>query len=132
MTNPEATQRQDCAPLKVSKSKIETIHPPQLSHPQHSQSSELEVIIPESGTKFLYSSQGDLDIPIALRKCIKSCTRHPISKFVSYEKLNLQYNAFISNVSSLAMPKNIQEAMGDPKWREVVYEEMKALKKNDT
>ena len=30
------------------------------------------------------------------------------------------------------MPKNIREAMGDPKWREAVYEEMKALKNNDT
>ena len=30
------------------------------------------------------------------------------------------------------MPKNIQEAICDPKWREDVYEEMKALKKNDT
>ena len=63
---------------------------------------------------------------------MRSCTQHPISKFVSYEKLNPQYSTFISNVSSLAVPKNIQEAMGDPKWREVVYEEMKALKKNDT
>ena len=53
-------------------------------------------------------------------------------EFLSYEKLNPQYNAFISNGSSLAVPKNIQEAMGDPKWREAVYEEMKALKKNDT
>ena len=53
-------------------------------------------------------------------------------EFLSYEKLNPQYNAFIYNVSSLAVPKNIQEAMGDPKWREAVYEEMKALKKNDT
>lgn len=34
------------------------------------------------------------------------------------------------------LPKNSQTAMetamGDPKWREDVYEEMKALKKNDT
>ena len=83
MNNPEATQRRDCAPLKVySRRKIETIHPPQLSHRQHSQSSEPEVIIPESDSKFFYSSQGDLDIPIALRKGIRSCTQHPISKFV--------------------------------------------------
>ena len=53
MTNPEATQRQDCAPLKVySKRKIKTIHPPQHSHPQHSQSSEPKVIIPKSDSKF--------------------------------------------------------------------------------
>ena len=57
MTNPKATQREDCAPLKVySRSKIETIHAPQLSHPQHNQSSEPEVIIPESDSKFFYSS----------------------------------------------------------------------------
>ena len=82
MTNPEATQRQDCDPLKLySRRKIETIHPPQLIHPQHSQSSKPEVIIPESDSKFFYSSQGDLDIRIALRKGIRSCTRHPILNF---------------------------------------------------
>ena len=90
------------------------------------------MIIPESDNKFLYTSQGDLSIPINLRKGIRSCTQHPISNIVSYEKLNPQYNAFISNVFCLTAPKNIQEAMGDPKWREAVYEKMKALKNNDT
>ena len=30
------------------------------------------------------------------------------------------------------MPRNIQEALGDPNWRLAVFEEMNALKKNDT
>ena len=30
------------------------------------------------------------------------------------------------------MPRNIQEALSDSNWRLVVFEEMNALKKNDT
>ena len=30
------------------------------------------------------------------------------------------------------IPRNIEEALMIPKWREAVYEEMRALQKNDT
>ena len=30
----------------------------------------------------------NLDIPIATRKGVRSCTQHPISKFVSYGRLS--------------------------------------------
>ena len=107
MSNPKATQRQYLAPLKLySKHNIETIHPHQLSHPQHKQSSKLEVNILESESKFSDSSQSDLDIPIAHRKGIRSCTQIPTSKFVSYEKINPHYKAFIYNIYSLEVPKN--------------------------
>ena len=35
-------------------------------------------------------------------------------------------------MSKLVVPRNIQEALGDPNWRLAVFEEMNALKKNDT
>ncbi|KAG6762590.1 hypothetical protein POTOM_033100 [Populus tomentosa] len=42
----------------------------------------------------------DSNIPIALRKGVRSCTSHPISKFVSYEGLSPTYHAFRNDEGS--------------------------------
>ena len=49
----------------------------------------------------------DLDIPIALRKPVRTCTQHPIAKFVSYGKLNNSFRAFIANLSYTSIPNNV-------------------------
>ena len=74
----------------------------------------------------------DINVPIALRKVTQICTKHPIAKYISYQNLSDNYRAFTTNISKLVMPRNSQEALGDPNWRLVVFEEMNALKKNDT
>ncbi|GMI96958.1 hypothetical protein HRI_003365100 [Hibiscus trionum] len=71
-------------------------------------------------------------LPIAVRKGTRSCTQHPISRFVSYGNLSKSYNAFISNVDSVETPKNIEEALKSTKWRQAVLEEIKALEDNGT
>ncbi|KAG8479954.1 hypothetical protein CXB51_025047 [Gossypium anomalum] len=71
-------------------------------------------------------------LPIAVRKGTRSCTQHPISRFVSYGNLSKSYNAFVSNVDSIETPKNIEEALKSTKWRQAVLEEIKALKDNGT
>ena len=38
-------------------------------------------------------NSNDLDIPIDIRKGKRSCTSHPISKYLSYGKLSKKYNA---------------------------------------
>ena len=45
----------------------------------------------------LLLEQGDLDLPIALRKGVRSCTQHPISHYVSYDCLSLVARAFVTN-----------------------------------
>ena len=75
---------------------------------------------------------GDLYLPIALRKGVRSCTQHPISKYVSYKKLSPKYAAFTANISAIEIPSNIQEAMKDKRWVEAINEELKALHKNHT
>ena len=35
-------------------------------------------------------------------------------------------------MSSDSIPKNVQEALSDPRWKEAINEEMKALYKNET
>ena len=38
--------------------------------------------------------------------------------------------AFVNQLSVVSIPNNVQEALKDPRWREAMNEEMKALQKN--
>lgn len=78
------------------------------------------------------SSNFDLEVPIALEKDVGSWTQHPISKFISYPNKSSLFRAFTSNISSVVIPKSIDEALKIPKWRVVVVEELCAHKKNKT
>ena len=57
---------------------------------------------------------------------------HPISNFVSYEKLSLSYKAFATALTEINIPKSIQEALVQPEWKKAVMEEVNALEKNKT
>lgn len=72
-----------------------------------------------------------VDFPIALRKKTRSCT-HILFQIVSYENLLSSYHSFISHLSSVDIPKSIQEALKIPEWKKAVHEEMEALEKNGT
>ena len=72
------------------------------------------------------------DLPIAFRKQPHSCTLHPISKFVSYNALSTKCRAFTTNLDRIQIPKNIQEALEIPEWKEAVMEKIRALEKNGT
>ena len=70
-----------------------------------------------------------LDIPIAIRKGVRNCTKYPIAKYLSYQRLSGKYRAFTSNISHLFIPRTIQEALGHSEWRSAIQEEMNALLK---
>ena len=74
----------------------------------------------------------DLNMPIALRKGVRSCTQHPISKFISYSNLSLSFRAFTFKISSIMIPRSIEEVLSVPEWKAAVLEEMRALKQNNT
>ena len=38
----------------------------------------------------------DLNLPIATRKGVRSCTQHTIGNFVSYDKLSPNFRAFVT------------------------------------
>ncbi|KAA0062437.1 putative mitochondrial protein [Cucumis melo var. makuwa] len=73
-----------------------------------------------------------LDLPITLRKGTRSCTKHSISNYVSYENLSPQFRAFTASLHFTTIPKNIYIALEFPEWKNAVMEEMKALEKNNT
>ncbi|KAM7485815.1 hypothetical protein LguiA_001824 [Lonicera macranthoides] len=124
--NPEQG-RQETILLQPQESNLE------VDHDTHDDSSE----IPEGSSQAnIESTQSDqLDLPIALRKGVRACTKsskYPISNFVSYKNISPSYSAFISRVSNVVIPNNVQDALNVPEWREAVYEEMRALEKNAT
>ncbi|RVW26484.1 Retrovirus-related Pol polyprotein from transposon RE2 [Vitis vinifera] len=73
-----------------------------------------------------------LNMPIAWRKGVRSCTQHPIGNFISYDKLSPTFRAFTSSITEIQVPQNIQEAFKYPKWKAAVDEEVWALEKNGT
>ena len=51
---------------------------------------------------------------------------------MSYNTSFIRCHVFTSNLDNIKIPKNIQEALEIPKWREAVMEEIRALEKNGT
>ncbi|KAH9650552.1 protein kinase domain-containing protein [Citrus sinensis] len=74
----------------------------------------------------------DLDVPIAIRKGVRNCTKHPIANYLSYQRLSKNHKAFTSRISHLFVPRNVQEALDDPNWKLAVMEEMNALRRSGT
>ena len=74
----------------------------------------------------------ELDIPIALKKGQRSYTQHPILKFLGYSHLSTPMQALVTHLSKAEIPKSIDEALQNPKWKVVVIGEMNALIKNRT
>ena len=105
-----------------------------LSLPSHfDPSPEISALEPSLGLALLFPTQDlDLDLPIALRKGTRACTKYPIAEYISYSNLSENYRAFTTNISNLVVPRNIQEALDELIWKLAVFEEMNALKKNGT
>lgn len=54
-----------------------------------------------------------------------------MSSYVFYKNLS-PFFAFTSHLSSVEIPKNVQEALQVPEWKKAISEEMRALEKNHT
>ncbi|KAL6321725.1 hypothetical protein AAG906_031238 [Vitis piasezkii] len=50
-----------------------------------------------------------LNMPIAWRKGVRSCTQHPIGNFISYDKLSPTFRAFTSSITEIQVPQNIRK-----------------------
>jgi len=66
----------------------------------------------------------DLDVPIAIKKGVRSCTKHSIFNYLTYSKLSPKCRAFATMIDIVEFSKDIQSALHNPKWKEVVLEEM--------
>ncbi|KAF7807609.1 Retrovirus-related Pol polyprotein from transposon RE1 [Senna tora] len=71
------------------------IESPRQRHETHTTPMMLtEVEIPRPSPANTENSYEDMNLPIALRKGVRACTRHPIANFVCYDKLSNNYRAF--------------------------------------
>ena len=52
-----------------------------------------------------------LNIPIAIRKGVRNCTKYLIAKYLSYQRLLGKYRAFTPNISHLFIPRTIQDGV---------------------
>ena len=69
--------------------------------------------------------QTQFEDPIALRKGVRECTKHPLyplSNYVSYLNLSPAFRAFITRITTDEIPSSIQEALSIPRWKEAVLE----------
>lgn len=79
------------------------------------------------------ASDPSSELPIALRKGIRSSRNsHPIYNCLSYHRLSSSHNAFVSALSSISIPKTVQEALSHPGWQQAMIDEMTALDSNHT
>ncbi|KAK8936721.1 hypothetical protein KSP39_PZI012567 [Platanthera zijinensis] len=74
----------------------------------------------------------DQDLPIALRKGVRTCTLHPLTAVVSYDRLTPSRRAFALAISATATPRSYQEALAITHWKMAMDEEMATLTERGT
>ena len=74
----------------------------------------------ETVTAQLLDNSTTNDLPIALRKGKRTCTQHPLCKFVSYSHLSSSFHSFTSSLDSCSAPKNMSEALSIPCWTQTI------------
>jgi hypothetical protein len=108
---------------------------------EHSSSVPQEIVDVSSTSEAEVEDSTLDDLPIALRKGARAKAgvpppmygfEHDISNYVSYASLSPAYRAFVASLQSIMIPKDWKEANQDPKWREAMLEELRALEKNKT
>ncbi|RVW14559.1 Retrovirus-related Pol polyprotein from transposon RE1 [Vitis vinifera] len=58
--------------------------------------------------------------------------KYPMSNYVSNHRLSESNKSFVNQLSTVAIPNSVQEALADPRWKAAMNEEMKSLQKNET
>ena len=74
----------------------------------------------------------ELDLPIAQRKGVRSCTQHPLRSYISYSNLSSKFQAFVTSLDSIKIPNSVYEALKVNEWHKATLEEYTALEKNGT
>ena len=88
------------------------------------------IILEQNSTPIL-----DHDVPIALRKGTRECTKrplYPLSHFVSFQRFYFNHKSFLSTLSTIPIPNSLSKALSKREWRLAMEAEMDALQKNET
>lgn len=63
---------------------------------------------------------------------LKAKGRYPIINYVSKHRLAKSHALLVDQLDTILIPKNVQEATKDDRWKRAMNEEMKALQENQT
>jgi hypothetical protein len=77
----------------------------------------------------------DQDLPIAVRKGTRECTKRPLypfSHFLSFKKFSPSHRSFLVSLNTIVIPTTLSEALSKEKWKQAMNVEMEALEKNKT
>ncbi|PRQ29721.1 putative RNA-directed DNA polymerase [Rosa chinensis] len=59
-------------------------------------------------------------------------SKYPVANYMSTRRLSKSYESFMNQISTVSVPNKVQDALGDPKWRKAMEEEMEVLQKSNT
>ncbi|KAJ9559399.1 hypothetical protein OSB04_014013 [Centaurea solstitialis] len=63
------------------------------------------------------------------RPDLNAKAKYPIGNYISYHRLAKSHVSAIKRLSSVVIPRDVQEAMKDKRWKKAIMEEIEALKK---
>ena len=66
------------------------------------------------------SLPNELDLPIALRKETRTCTKkpvYPLSNFLSFTQFSPTHTTFLTNLNNISTPSSASEALSNRKWK---------------
>lgn len=61
----------------------------------------------------------NIDLPIAQRNGVRSCTKLPFSNFVSYKNMSPSYCSFMSDIDTMRIPNNVHDALKVLEWKKI-------------
>ena len=73
--------------------------------------------------------------PIAIRKGTQSCVKplsYDIANYLDYQQVSPSYKCFLTAIQNIKTPKNTEEALKIPNWKQAMDDEMLALIQNQT
>ena len=99
---------------------------------------ENEVIISKPslhGETESHVNNNDQDLPIAIRKGNRECTKqplYPLAHFLSFKNFSPSHKAFLVSLNTISIPRTLFEALTNEKWKQAMNMEMEALEKKKT
>ncbi|PRQ17544.1 putative RNA-directed DNA polymerase [Rosa chinensis] len=103
------------------------VHSSEVCSPTDTNSSESNVgqyVLPNRSTRG--------QPPKRYEPTVHAKSKYPVANYMSTRRLSKSYASFVNQISAVSVPNKVQDALGDPKWRKAMEEEMEALQKNDT
>ncbi|PRQ43270.1 putative RNA-directed DNA polymerase [Rosa chinensis] len=144
--SPEAEAPNIQAPVSMAENDVEdTTVPPTIASTPDPQLPGTEdhsfEVCPPTSTSSNESNVGQYVLPNRITRgqsakryepTLTAKSKYPVANYMSTRRLSKSYESFVNQISAVSVPNKVQDALGDPKWRKAMEEEMEALQKSNT